>query len=477
MSQPDRTPRPASPAARPSSARPAASSPAPESEGPPGSAGLSGPKVDAPPDSERKLRELEFLHEFAKLLTTARNWDELMRTIVDRTTTALDVEVCSVYLVDRDGSSLRLAATNGLDRDQIGLVTLGLGEGLTGWAAKVGQPVASPDVRVDPRFKWVPGFDQSQFVSMLSVPLPWNDRIVGVINVQAIETRLFSPEEVEFLVTIGALLGGIVEKGRLQAEAEEQLETLTALDGARAELLAVVTHELRTPLAVVRAYVDLLADAAVDAAGGGHGPERSQVEEWRDQATGQVTRLDRLVDSILASVRGEGLAAGLARTPFDVARAVNDTIGEMAPLLREHPLRRAGTWEETLGLGDEGRFRQVLEHLLENEVKYAPAGGSVSVGIWRREGEIQVYVTDDGAGIPEAEWESVFEAYVRTANRPRGSGIGLYAARRLMNAMGGRVWLESNGYGGSRFMVAVPEMRHTTNDGGPEPGVMSEAGS
>jgi signal transduction histidine kinase len=447
-----------------------------EPEGPPGSTGLSAPRADRSFDAERKLRELEFLHEFAKLLTTARNWDELMRTIVDRTTTALDVEVCSVYLMERDNASLGLAATNGLDRDQIGRVTLGLGEGLTGRAAMIGRPVASPDVRVDPRFKWVPGFDQSQFVSMLSVPLPWNDRIIGVINVQAIETRLFSPEEVEFLVTIGALLGGIVEKGRLQAEAEEQLQTLTALDGARAELLAVVTHELRTPLAVVRAYVDLLADAAADGAAG-IAPDLKQVEEWRDQATGQVTRLDRLVDSILASVRGEGLAAGLARLPFDVARAVNDTIGEMTPLLREHPLRRTGTWEEMVGQGDEGRFRQVLEHLLENEVKYAPAGGAVSMGMWRQDGEIQVYVTDDGPGIPDTEWESVFEAYVRTANRPRGSGIGLYAARRLMNAMGGRVWLESNGYGGSRFMVAVPEMRNTSTESGPEPGVMSEAGS
>jgi signal transduction histidine kinase len=451
-----------------------------EPEGPPGSTGLAGPSVDAPFDAERKLRELEFLHEFAKLLTTARNWDELMRTIVDRTTTALDVEVCSVYLMERDESSLRLAATNGLDRDQVGRVTMGLGEGLTGRAALIGRPVASPDVRVDPRFKWVPGFDQSQFVSMLSVPLPWNDSVIGVINVQAIETRLFSPEEVEFLVTIGALLGGIVEKGRLQAEAEEQLETLTALDGARAELLAVVTHELRTPLAVVRAYLDLLADAAAEAAGaaGGAAPDPKLVDEWRSQAIGQVTRLDRLVDSILASVRGEGLAAGLARVPFDVARAVNDTIGEMTPLLREHPLRRTGTWDELVGVGDEGRFRQVLEHLLENEVKYSPEGGSVSVGAWRKDGEIQIYVTDDGPGIPEAEWETVFDAYVRTATRPRGSGIGLYAARRLMNAMGGRVWLESNGFGGSRFMVAVPEMRDTSGDGGgPEAGVMSEAGS
>jgi signal transduction histidine kinase len=200
------------------------------------------------------------------------------------------------------------------------------------------------------------------------------------------------------------------------------------------------------------------------------------VEEWRAQAIAQVTRLDRLVDSILASVRGEGLAAGLARLPFDVARAIDDTTTEMTPLLRGHRLRRASIPGELIGIGDEGRFRQVLEHLLENEVKYAPDGGSVGIGARRSEGEIRVYVTDGGPGIPESEWEAVFEAYVRTANRPRGSGIGLYAARRLMDAMGGRVWLEHNGAGGSRFMVAIPEMRQT-DAGGPEAGAMSEAGA
>src|SRR5450759_5965077 len=111
-----------------------------EPEGPPGDAEPTCSEVDAPFDSERKLRELSFLHEFAKLLTTARNWDELMRTIVDRTTDALSVEVCSVYLMERDEARLRLAATNGLDRDQIGTVTLAVGEGLTGSAAQIGLP-------------------------------------------------------------------------------------------------------------------------------------------------------------------------------------------------------------------------------------------------------------------------------------------------------------------------------------------------
>lgn len=417
-----------------------------------------------PPDAARELRELSFLHEFAQLLTSAQTWDELMRTIVDRTTEALQVEASSFYLTDRDGEAVTLAATNGLDRHQIGRVRIPFGQGLTGRSAAERRPIASKDVHVDPRFKWIPGLDQERFSSWLSVPLPWNDRIVGVLNVQTIEPREFTDEETKFLVTIAALLAGIVEKGRLRAEQERQLEELMALDAGRAELLSIVTHELRTPLSVVRAYVDLLADAAGSVGVAGPAvvrdtppdsvaPGRDEVEQWRQTAIEQVMRLDRLVDSILASASGEGLLH-LAREPFDVVGAVAETIDEMSPLLRAHPLRWEGGGAPYFGLGDEGRFRQVLEHLLENEAKYAVGG--VSIGAWRTQDEVLVYVTDDGPGIPIDEWETVFDAFVRGARRPRGSGIGLYAGRRLMESMGGRVWLEGNGFGGSRFMVAVP---------------------
>ena len=74
------------------------------------------------------------------------------------------------------------------------------------------------------------------------------------------------------------------------------------------------------------------------------------------------------------------------------------------------------------------------------------------------DGEIQVYVTDDGPGVPSEDWESVFEPFVRIEGRgrSRGSGIGLFAARRLMTAMGGRIFLEPNGFASSRFVVALP---------------------
>ena len=393
------------------------------------------------------VRELAFLHEIAHLATQARDWDELMRSIVDGTTAAMGVEVCSFYLADHEKTRLTLAATHGLDRSPVGSVSLAWGEGITGRVAATRTPIAVDDVNKDGRFAGVRGFDIEGLAGMLSVPLVWHDEVVGVLNVQTHAVRRFEPAEVDLLQTIAALLAGIVEKGRLTAEVEARLAQLTALDAARSELLSVVTHELRTPLSIVRVYVDLLAEAArTDDAG-----------DWREAANDQLSRLDRLVDSILASVRGEGLT-GLSRAPFDVVAAVDDVVDTLRLLLRPHPIRWVRPDGPMTAIGDDARFRQVLEQLLENESKYAPTEQGVSIGIWRLGDEVQVYVTDDGPGVPSEDWESVFEPFVRVEGRgrSRGSGIGLFAARRLMTAMGGRIFLEPNGYAGSRFVVALP---------------------
>jgi signal transduction histidine kinase len=336
----------------------------------------------------------------------------------------------------------------------VGRVSLAVGQGITGRVAAERQPIAVEDVTIDPRFSWVRGFDIEGLHAMLSVPLVWHDRVIGVLNVQTLERRRFGEDDVDLLRTIAALLAGIVEKGRLQAEVEARLAELTALDAARSELMSVVTHELRTPLSVVRVYLDLLAEAA---AGRPPAPDAETANEWRDAALEQVARLDHLVDSILASVRGEGLT-GLSRLPFDAVEAVAETVETLRLVLRPHPIRWERPVVALVAVGDAARFKQVLEQLLDNEAKYAPSAGGVSIGVWRVGDEVRVYVTDDGPGVPSEDWESVFEPFVRIdgRGRSRGSGIGLFAARRLMDAMGGRVWLEPNGYGGSRFVVALP---------------------
>ncbi len=410
------------------------------------------------PAAERQLDQLRFLHRVARLATTARTWDELLETIVDETRDALHGDVSSLYLLDRDGAHLTLAATNGLDRYQIGRARVPFGEGVTGRVAAAREPMRIADVRHDPRFLWVRGIDQRRFIaSMLSVPLSWHESVVGVLNIQTEETREFSDSDVAQLSAIADLLAGIVEKGRTQREAEAQVEALKALDEARTELIAMVTHELRTPLAVVRAYTDLLPRSrrSSDASHAPGPPRRRTRDEWHLRAIDQIERLDRLVDSILASVRPlEDLPSDVI--PVDVAALLDEVVSGLRPLLRNHSVVfDAGV--RRFALADPPRLRQVVEHLVENAVKYAPPGTTITIATSLVEGMVRIAVSDEGPGIPPEWRERIFEPYARRdTHTARGSGIGLFAAKRLSESMNAHLWCEPAESAGARFVIALP---------------------
>jgi signal transduction histidine kinase len=417
---------------------------------------MAAPDVDerSGPD---QLDQLRFLHQVARLATTATTWDELLEIVVDGTRDALHADVSSLYLLDRDGAYLTLAATNGLDRYQIGRARVPFGEGVTGRVAASRDPLVIPDVRSDPRFLWVRGIDQKRFIaSMLSVPLRWNDQVVGVLNVQTERTRSFSPADVDQLQAIADLLAGIVEKGRQQTEAEERIEQLRQIDQARSELIALVTHELRTPLAIVRAYTELLADDPPLEGRESRDPaRRSQRQAWHDAAMTQVERLDRLVDSILASVRVVPAEAAEV-VPTDIEATIAEVVESVRPLARQHRLEV----REDLGhhvLADPPRLRQILEHLIENAVKYAPPDTTITIDHALVEGVLRIGVSDEGPGVPEEWRERIFEPYARReTHTARGSGIGLYAAKRLAESMGARLWVDPAQPTGARFVVALP---------------------
>jgi signal transduction histidine kinase len=409
----------------------------------------------APSRSARRLAELEFLAEVARLVGSARTWDELMGTIVDRATAAAGAEVCSLYLLDRDGTGVTLAATNGLDPEQIGVARLPLGVGITGIVAQTREPATSLDVKNDERFHWLRAVDQLKFTSMCSVPLIWNDQVVGVLNVQTERRRRFTRQDVAFLEALAGLLAGIVERNRLQREAEAQLEALRAIDEARAHLVAVVTHALRTPLAVVRSYVELLGGATKRMAGR---DEASEASAWERSALEQVDRLDQTVDSILASLRVLTPDSGPV-VALDVADVVDDMAREMAPMFRRQKLTASFVERPLRAYASVDQLKRLLGYLLENAAKYAPPEGTIDIYGWRRDGKTFVAITDDGPGIP-AEWrEKIFEPFVRLDDSPRGSGIGLFAARHLARSMGGELLAEDRAPRGSQFVLELPAAR------------------
>jgi K+-sensing histidine kinase KdpD len=535
-----------------------------------------------PTETERKLRELSFLHEVTQLASSARDWDEMLRIVIDRTTSAMGVEVSSLYLLERRDAVLRLVATNGLNRKYIGKATLRVGEGITGWVANARVPLGVRDVRSDPRFKWIPGVDEDRFTSMLSVPLLIHDEIVGVMNVQSVASRAFDKEQIEFLQTIANQLAGIIEKGRLQREAERKLREMSALfevsnvltstlelnevlslivdrlvrvypgsagiivlregdelrerarsgdagknttqaaaqavvearpivsphhiavpllagerllgavalrvpegaamedeevafvgalanqaalaidkaslykverettaslrelERARSEFVAVVTHDLRTPLSVIRGYLDLLAEK--------NGKSKIPI----DEAVAQVGKLDDLVDRILTGVRVAEPDLTLRRTRFDLRVVIANALAELAPLARRHRLIAPRTGAPIWVRGDRRRVAEVTSGLVHNATKYAPEGTRIAVRLETKTGRAIVRVSDEGPGVPPEERPRLFEAYSRgDHNGVPGTGIGLFASRRVVEAHGGDIWYEEGERGGT-FAFSIP---------------------
>ena len=394
-----------------------------------------------------RLDEISFLADVAHLAASARTWEDLMGTVIDRARAASHADVCSLYITDRDSSGLTLAATDGLDQDAVGVARLEMGQGITGLAAQTQGTIVSPDVHEDQRFAWIRGVDQDRFTSFCSVPLVWEEQVVGVLNIQTTEHRDFSPADIGFLEALAGLLAGLVEKSRLHAEAEAQLEQLRAIDEARANLVAIVTHALRTPLAVVRAYVELLGGAA--RAGGS-----ADAADWEGEALTQVDRLDETVDNILDSLRVMP-DAPTELVPIDLSTEVTAVVREVQPMLRGRELHMSYRDEPLVALASTEMLQRLLGYLLENASKYAPAGGAISIYGWREGDGAYVAVTDDGPGIPDAWRERIFEPFVRLDDSPRGAGIGLFAARRLARSMEGELTVEPREPYGSQFVLRL----------------------
>ncbi|MGI8534163.1 MAG: ATP-binding protein [Candidatus Limnocylindrales bacterium] len=423
------------------------SSQSPARSGGAASAGTVSSATAAGP--RRRLDELTFLALVARLAASTRTWDELMVIIVDRARDAARADVCSLYLMDRDGTGLTMAATNGLATGWIGRARLPLGVGITGIVAQTRGPIVSADIRRDPRFAWITGRDQPH-TSMCSVPLIWNDQVVGVLNVQTLHRRRFSAGSVRFLEALAGLLAGMIEKGRLQREAEAQVESLRAIDEARANLVAVVTHALRTPLAVVRAYVELLGGRA-------QAGEQPDAQAWELAALDQVDRLDTTIDSILESLRV--FPSGVIELgPIDLVSIVEETARELAPLFRRHRMAADFLERPLRAYASAELLRRLLGYLLENASKYAPLGGRIDMYGWRAGDRALLAVTDDGPGIP-TEWrDRIFEPFVRLDDSPRGAGIGLFAARHLARSMGGDLRVEPRQPAGTQFVLELAAM-------------------
>lgn len=229
---------------------------------------------------------------------------------------------------------------------------------------------------------------------------------------------------------------------------EERLEEM------RREFIANVSHELRTPISLVQGYVEALEDGF-----DGSLEERNEILAVIREEMG---RMEHLVSDLLDLAR---LSAGQARLepePVALGPLVAHLARKLAPLLEQTGVRieQAVGGDLPLVLADPDRLEQVLLNLLQNALQHTPAGSTVTVAARAAAGEVTVEVQDQGPGIPPGERELVWERFYRgdpaRSRKSGGTGLGLAIVRGIIEAHGGRTWVEDVPDGGCRFCFTLP---------------------
>ncbi|HEX2850817.1 MAG TPA: ATP-binding protein [Acidimicrobiales bacterium] len=250
----------------------------------------------------------------------------------------------------------------------------------------------------------------------------------------------------ELEAATAALRRADAERARLTEEAA-RVHVLEQVDEQRSALLRSVSHDLRTPLATIRAVTsDLLDGTAYDDA-----TRTELLETVEDEAE----RLDRLVANLLSLSRIESGALKPDRQAVDVDELVRDRVQALSRLF--HQVRLVVDVPDDLPLvdGDYTHLDQLVTNLLENAARHAPPRSTVTVAARASDGSVVVRVSDEGIGVPDHERHRVFEPF-RTGEGSRSSGVGLAICKAIAEAHGGRIAVERTAGGGATFVVTLP---------------------
>ena len=241
-----------------------------------------------------------------------------------------------------------------------------------------------------------------------------------------------------------------------RAEATQERQRADLADRSRRDLVLNVSHELRNPLATIRAHVETLRGE------GGEEPATEDRHRYLEVLNREADRMSLLVDELLTLASADTGTLQLDVRPVDAAEIATQVHDAMAPLAwrERHIQLLCNTDGAPSVMADRGRLAQVLMNLVRNAITHTPEGGLVAIEVKPLEtGPVEVSVSDTGSGIEPGETEKIFERFYRTdASRTRetgGFGLGLAIAREMVDAMGGRISVDTTPGQGSRFSVIL----------------------
>ncbi len=419
-------------------------------------------------ERRRAENEQRFLSEVGAILASSLDYEETL-TSVERLAVRDFADICIVDLVEESGETRRLRTVSrdpALDWACAILTTVPfdrtrphlLRPALEATEPVLRESLSSEDIALfaqnEERLRALRAIDPK---SVIVVPLLAREQIVGVIGfVSSTPSRRYSSQDLQLAEALARRAALAIENARLYRAAHRAIQV-------RDDVLGIVAHDLRSPLNSILMQTQLMQRR------GRESERRSQKPV--DMIRRSASRMNRMIQDLLDVARIEAGSLTVERARVSVGQVLADIVDVQKPLASEASLDlRLDVARDVVEVwADRDRLHQIFENLIGNAVKFTSAGGSITVGAAPRDGEVLFCVTDTGTGISAENLPHVFDRFwqARKGER-RGAGLGLHIVKGLVEAHGGRIWVESTPGRGSTFFFTIPTAPRA-EDWRPEP--------
>jgi sigma-B regulation protein RsbU (phosphoserine phosphatase) len=400
---------------------------------------------------ERRNRVANTLLSVSQAVAQSLDLQKIIDAALEKVTESTSLEVSFVYLNQND--KLQLIGHRGLSPRIIGELPKETGKdsGTIGLIFSQGKPIVIEELAKDNSHD-LTYLKNGGYRSFAGIPLMIVGESIGVLGVATSFARYFSPTNNELLLGIGREIAIAVRNAQLYESASSS-KALRELDSMRTEFLANVSHELRTPLAVIKGSANSLLQ-----------PDVIFDEETRREFLVSIDKdadtLTRLVDDLLIMSRLEADALEVNRKPRCIMDIFDTVKDRLENLTIKHHLRISIPDTIPPVVADDIRIGEVLTNLVDNATKFSDDNTTIKIDARSSLNEVIISVTDEGIGIPPELYEKVFERFFQgngyKTGRRKGTGLGLAICRGIVEAHGGKIWVDSKPGKGAKFSFSLP---------------------
>jgi signal transduction histidine kinase/HAMP domain-containing protein len=405
-------------------------------------------------DTERNLERIGALHDIVLAITSSLNLRSVLDVLLKKIAAFLPYAVVTVQLLNKTTGQLEHAACQNIDESEW-KAERHTGDGLDVSRSEI-VPVIVRNSQTDRRTSGSEFLRRHGLISFVQLPLVAKSDVLGIITFFKREEHEFTGDEVEFLTTLAGQAAIAICNALLYERSTEQALELEKAGKLQADFSAMIVHDLRSPLSTVINIAEMMGD-------GMWGDLNDEQKDWNSRVKKTATDLVALVSDFLDLSKLEAGRVQLSRAPTDVTALVRKATENFGPLAKSKNVVLNYEADTSLPAidADARRLDQVLNNLVSNALKFTAEGGTIQIYARRdpRNG-IVIRVRDSGVGISPDEIANLFQKYQQSTSgktsQHKGTGLGLVISKMIVEAHGGKIWVESEQGKGATFVFTLP---------------------